>query len=80
MKYSLNRSEIVLKNVQIKSLKIARKIAKCIGEIEEISCIHSTLITIDGCFVCPDFDIDKLDRNQSERDLRDILRQLKGAG
>ena len=76
MKFTLNRSEIVLKNVQIKSLRIARKIAKAIGEIEEVGCIHSTLITINGCFVCPDFDIEELNRNQNECDLRDILKQL----
>ena len=68
------RPEIRLDGVQIKSLRIARKICKALDVIEEVGGIHSTRITVNRLFVCPDIDLTKLNRTPMERLVSGLLR------
>ena len=67
------KSEIILKGIQIKSLKKARKLAKALEVIEEECGIHHVKIVIKDCFVCGWIDLEKLNKTPMERLLRDIL-------
>jgi len=70
------KSEIILSDIQIKSLEKAKLLAECIRIIEEECCIGTTKITIQKSFICPEIDIDKLTDTKMELHLRDILLQL----
>jgi hypothetical protein len=77
----MKHPEIRLTGCQIKSLAIARKLAKYIDEIEAIVGIRTTRITLIDCFICPDLtdeELDTLNRTPIERTLRRIIRQLRG--
>ena len=77
----MKRAEIQLLNCQIKSLAIARKLAKHLAEIESICGIKETRITLVECFICPDIteeEVDSLNRTAMERALRTIIRKLRG--
>ena len=74
---NIKRPEIILDSVQFKSLDACRKTAKGLQLIEEYSGIHSVRVTVKTPFLCPDIDLEKLDRTPTERILRDILLDLK---
>ena len=44
--------------IQIKSDEHFRRFAKAVEEIEQIAGIHSTTISLEELFVCPDINID----------------------
>lgn len=76
----MKRAEIQLRNCQIKSLAIARKVAKHLVEIESVAGIKETRITFIDCFICPDISdeqLDTLNRTPTEKVVRSIIRQLR---
>jgi len=76
----MKRAEIRLSNCQIKSLAIARKVAKHLSEIESVAGIKETRITLVDCFICPDItdeQLDALNRTPAEKAVRSIIRQLR---
>lgn len=77
----MKRAEIRLSNCQIKSLAIARKVAKHLAEIEAAAGIRETRIMFADCFICPDISdeqLDSLNRTPTEKAVRAIIRQLRG--
>lgn len=76
----MKHPEIRLTGCQIKSLAIARKVAKHLAEIESVAGIRETRITLVNCFICPDISdeqLDTLNRTPTEKAVRSIIRQLK---
>lgn len=76
----MKRAEIQLRNCQIKSLAIARKVAKHLAEIESVAGIRETRIMFVDCFICPDItdeEIDSLNRTAAEKAVRSIIRKLR---
>lgn len=76
----MKRAEIRLSNCQIKSLAIARKVARHLSEIESVVGIRETRITFVDCFICPDItdeEVDSLNRTATEKAVRAIIRQLR---
>ena len=69
------RLHIELTGGQIKSLAIARKVAKAIGDIESVMGIGPTKVSVTGLFLCPDVDVEELSRNPDELFLRKLLKQ-----
>jgi sulfite reductase beta subunit-like hemoprotein len=72
--------EIRLTGCQIKSIAIARKLARHLDEIETIVGIKETRITLVGCFICPDISdeqLDSLNKTPMEKSLRTIIRKLR---
>jgi len=72
-----NRSEIVLKNIQIKSIEKACKVAKALTVLEEETGIKETKITLDNVFWCPWIDNDKLNKTPMEKILVEIIDKIK---
>ena len=72
----MHRSEIILKNCQIKSLEKARKVAKLLSLLEEETGIRETRITLDGLFICPWIDLAELNKTEMEIVLRDIILKI----
>lgn len=76
----MKHPEIRLTGCQIKSLAIARKVAKHLVEIESVAGIRETRITLVDCFICPDItdeELDTLNRTAMEKALRGIMRKLR---
>lgn len=69
------KSRIRLTGCQIKSLEIAREVARALDTIEKVSGIHSVYVEMKDCFVCPDIEIDKLNETPMERVLSNVMRQ-----
>lgn len=70
----LKMSTIGLYGCQIKSLEIAREVAAALDVIEKQAGIHSVTIEMDECFVCPDINLDALDKTPMERVLSSVMR------
>jgi acetone carboxylase gamma subunit len=76
----VKRAEIRLSNCQIKSLAIARKVAKHLAEIESVAGIRETRIMFVDCFICPDISdeqLDTLNRTPTEKAVRGMIRDLR---
>lgn len=72
----IKRGEIILKNLQIKSLKKAKKLAKALSVIEIECGIRETKVTIIDPFICPDIDLRKLKDTETEIFLRNLLNEI----
>jgi len=68
------RSKIVLKGLQIKSLKKAKKLAYALNLIEEECGIKNVEIKFKDTFVCCWIDFKKLNGTEMEKLIRDILK------
>jgi len=73
----IKRGIIHLENLQIKSLKKAKKLAKALMIIEEECGIHEVRISVKGLFICPWINLNKLNGNEMERLLSDLLSKLR---
>ena len=73
----IKRPEIILANLQFKSLEIAQTICAAVGTIETNGGIHSTRITIVDPFICPDIDLDKLCNTPMEILFRGVLTNIR---
>jgi hypothetical protein len=76
----MKHPEIRLTGCQIKSLAIARKVARHLFEIESVAGIKETRIMFVNCFICPDItdaELDTLNRTATERAVRSIIRDLR---
>ena len=69
----MRKSEIILKNLQIKSLKKAKLLCKALNIIEEETGIKEVKLTLENVFVCPWIDLNKLDSTPMENLLRKIV-------
>ena len=74
---NLRRSKIILDSVQFKSLNVCKKAAEGIDLIEEFTGIHSVRIVVMNSFVCPDINLDKLNKTPTEKLLSTILKDLR---
>lgn len=66
--------------IQIKSDEAFRRFAKAVAEIEEVCGIHSTTISLEDPFVCPDIGIDEdwfQPVTSMEQLLTKLIRELK---
>ena len=63
----INRGKIELKNLQVKSLEKAKKLAKALEVIEEECGIHEVEIEISGFFVCPWIDLTQMQSTGMEK-------------
>jgi len=68
-----NKSRIILKNIQIKSIGKAKLLAAALDIIEKECGIHEVLISIDNSFICPDIDLRELGETAMENCLLDII-------
>jgi len=69
----IKRGKIILKNLQVKSLVKAKKLAKALEIIEEECGIHEVEISIDGFFICPWIELHKLDNSSMEKLLAELF-------
>lgn len=65
--------EIILNGLQIKSLEKAFKLSDALSIIEEECGIKEVKITLRNIFVCAWIDLEKLNRNEMDLLLKDIL-------
>ena len=70
------RSEIIVKNCQIKSFKSFRDIARGLNTIEEASGIKETKITLDNMFICPWIDFNNRKLTEMEIVLKTIIDRI----
>lgn len=49
-----NKSEVIIKDMQVKSIQKLRRLAQLLDEIEKEFGIRSVKITLRGCFICTD--------------------------
>lgn len=72
-----NKSEIVVKNMQVKSVQKLRKLARLLDEIEKEFGIKTVKITLRGMFICRDIkgDLSKYNFGSTpmERTILEIL-------
>lgn len=66
-------SKIILKNIQIKSLEKAKKLAQAINTIEEECGIRNVEIVLKNCFVCEWIDFDKLNETEMEKLIKELI-------
>ena len=71
------RSEIIIKNCQIKGAKAFKEAARGIDIIEEYTGIRETKITLENVFVCPFLNLDKFGETDIERALVKIITKLR---
>ena len=69
----IKRGKISLENLQVKSLDKAKKLAAALNVIEEECGIHEVEIAINGLFVCPWIEIEKLNDTPMEKLLKDLF-------
>jgi hypothetical protein len=74
-----NQSEIVLRNLQIKSLEKAQRVAKALNILEEECGIKETMITFENVFWCPWIDKSKLNQTEMQKLLVEIQTSIEGA-
>lgn len=67
------RGKIILENLQVKSLKKAKRLAKALEIIEEECGIHEVEISINGFFVCPWIELHKMDDTAMEKLLAELF-------
>jgi hypothetical protein len=65
--------KIILRNLQVKSLDKAKKLAKALEVIEEECGIHEVEISIEGFFVCPWLELHKLSDTGMEKLLAELF-------
>lgn len=70
-------SKIILKHIQIKSLKKARKLARHLDKIEKNVGIQSVAFELRNSFVCPDVEIEKLNKTPMEKTLRKLIKEYR---
>jgi hypothetical protein len=73
------RSEIILKNIQIKSLDKARALCSQLASIEEETFIKSGKITFVNPFICPWIDLEQLNSGEMENLVAGILKKIRDA-
>jgi len=73
----IKRGKIILENLQVKSLKKAKKLANALQVIEEECGIHEVEISIEGFFVCPWIELHKLDETGMEKLLAELFVKSK---
>lgn len=73
----LPRSSIILKNLQVKSLDKAKKLARALEVIEEECGIHEVEITIDNVFICPWIDLDRMQGSEMEKLLVELFNKVR---
>ena len=71
------KSEIILKSIQIKNLKKAKRLAYALNIIEEECGIKKVNIVLKDVFLCGWIDIKKLNKTKMQKLLRKLLRQAK---
>ena len=69
----IKRGKIHLENLQVKSLKKAKKLAAALTVIEEECGIHEVEISISGLFLCPWIELHKLTSTQMEKLLAELF-------
>ena len=69
--------EITLDGFQIKSLEKAYLLSDALSVIEVECGIKEVKITLKNMFICPWIDLDKLNRNEMDKCLRDIINFIK---
>lgn len=77
MKYD---SHFTFERIQIKSIEKARLFAELFGKMEVEFWIRITKLTLENCFICSeitDEELDSLNRTETEKNVRAILRQLR---
>lgn len=72
----VKRGQIILKNIQIKSLEKAQKLAQAINTIEEECGIHEVNIKVVDPFICPWIDLGLLNNTPMETLLSGILLEI----
>lgn len=73
----IEQGKIKLENLQVKSLKKAKKLAKALEVIEEECGIHEVEIIIDNIFICPWIELYKLDKTGMEKLLAELFVRAK---
>ncbi len=73
----IKRGEIILKNLQVKSLEKAKKLAYALNIIEEECGIHEVKITFENFFICPWIKTEDLNNTEMEILVSDIFKQIK---
>ena len=73
----IKRGEIVLKNLQVKSLEKAKKLAYALNIIEEECGILAVKITFENFVICPWIKIEDLNNTEMEILVSDIFKQIK---
>ena len=73
----VNRPRIVLTGGQLKSLEAGQRLAKGLELIEETWGIHSVVIRMRGCFICPDVDWRNLDATPTETLVRSMIMEME---
>ena len=72
-----NKSEIIIKDMQVKSIQKLKKLARLLDEIEKEFGIHTVTITLKSCFICTDIKQDLSEFNfgatPMERTILEIL-------
>lgn len=74
----MQKSEIILKGIQVKSLKKAKRLAYALDIIEQECGIKNVKITIKDVFFCHWINKKKLNKTHMERLLRDLFIKVCG--
>ena len=73
----IKRGQIIIKNLQVKSLGKAKKLSRAIEIIEEECGIHEVEIVVDNIFVCPWIELSSLDGSGMEKLLAGLFFKQK---
>jgi len=71
----MGKSKIILKSLQIKSLKKAKKLCSALTIIEEECGIKNVKIILKDIFICGCIDLEKLNTTDMEILIRDIFKK-----
>jgi hypothetical protein len=69
----IKRGQIILRNLQVKNLEKAKKLAKALETIEEECGIHEVEIEISGFFICPWIELAQLQSTGAEKLLAELF-------
>jgi len=69
------KSHIILKGLQIKNIKTAKKLAKSLQVIEEECGIKHVRISIEDIFICSWIDLEQLNETRMEIFLKDLIQK-----
>jgi len=72
----VKRGKIILRNIQVKSLEKAQKLAKALEVIEEECGIFEVEIEIDNIFICPWINLSELQNTGMEKLLAELFLKL----
>jgi hypothetical protein len=70
------KSEIILKGLQVKSLRKAKKLAAALAIIEEECGIKNVKITVEDVFFCGWIDKKKLNKTEMEKLLCELIKKV----